>query len=203
MHVDEARSSRGGAKRSASIRRKPSGAGHGGAAARVMRLEDIPSSPLKSAHSDSGFSRHGHGRSASLHTLTSPNPNRRRFRDHHGGGGGLVSMRKIRPETRCLGEINLTNVSFTYPSVKKAAAAAPGEEQTMTLQGVNMFIPAGEATFVVGGSGSGKSTIAQCVSNERAISPSPSRQADLSFSLPPLAADSFSASTARTAARSK
>ncbi|KAI5116161.1 hypothetical protein M0805_005750 [Coniferiporia weirii] len=60
------------------------------------------------------------------------------------------SLRKIRPQ-RCLGEFSLNNVTFAYPS-----------RPTMpVLREVSAYFPANETTFVVGGSGSGKSTIAQ------------------------------------------
>lgn len=61
-----------------------------------------------------------------------------------------LSMSRIRPP-RCRGEFNLKNVSFAYPS----------RRENPVLRDVTMFIPPGETTFVVGGSGSGKSTIAQ------------------------------------------
>lgn len=52
---------------------------------------------------------------------------------------------------RCQGAFDLHEVLFAYPS-------RPDDN---VLSGVTMFLPAGETTFVVGGSGSGKSTIAQ------------------------------------------
>lgn len=61
-----------------------------------------------------------------------------------------TSMAKIRPQ-RCHGEFNLRNVSFAYPS----------RPDSLVLRDITLFIPPGETTFVVGGSGSGKSTIAQ------------------------------------------
>lgn len=61
-----------------------------------------------------------------------------------------LSMSRIRP-ARCRGEFNLRNVSFAYPS----------RPDNPVLRDVTLFIPPGETTFVVGGSGSGKSTIAQ------------------------------------------
>ncbi|WWD15747.1 hypothetical protein CI109_100169 [Kwoniella shandongensis] len=61
-----------------------------------------------------------------------------------------VSLRGIRP-TRCHGEFNLQNVSFAYPS----------RPDNPVLQDISIFLPPGETTFIVGGSGSGKSTIAQ------------------------------------------
>ncbi|KAL1411210.1 ATP-dependent permease [Vanrija albida] len=52
---------------------------------------------------------------------------------------------------RCQGSFDLHDVYFAYPS-------RPDDN---VLSGVTLFLPAGEMTFVVGGSGSGKSTIAQ------------------------------------------
>jgi ATP-binding cassette subfamily B (MDR/TAP) protein 1 len=59
------------------------------------------------------------------------------------------TLRKLHP-TRCTGELALYNVSFAYPSRPAVRA----------LANVSLFLPAGETTFVVGGSGSGKSTVA-------------------------------------------
>jgi ATP-binding cassette subfamily B (MDR/TAP) protein 1 len=61
-----------------------------------------------------------------------------------------TSMRQIRP-TRCHGEYNFQNVSFYYPS----------RPEQWVLRDVTLFLPPGETTFIVGGSGSGKSTVAQ------------------------------------------
>lgn len=61
-----------------------------------------------------------------------------------------LSLRGIRP-LRCRGEFNLRNVSFAYPS----------RPDQPVLRDVSLFLPSGERTFIVGGSGSGKSTIAQ------------------------------------------
>ena len=60
------------------------------------------------------------------------------------------SIRRIVPK-KCGGEINLHEVTFAYPS----RSSAP------VLKNVTIYIPAFETTFIVGGSGSGKSTIAQ------------------------------------------
>ena len=61
-----------------------------------------------------------------------------------------TSMRQIRP-SRCHGEYNFQNVSFYYPS----------RPEQWVLRDVTLFLPPGETTFIVGGSGSGKSTVAQ------------------------------------------
>jgi ATP-binding cassette, subfamily B (MDR/TAP), member 1 len=60
------------------------------------------------------------------------------------------SLRKIIP-TKCYGELSMHGVTFYYPSRPSVAA----------LEDVSLYLPAGETTFIVGGSGSGKSTIAQ------------------------------------------
>lgn len=60
------------------------------------------------------------------------------------------TMRMIRP-TRCNGEYNFQNVSFYYPS----------RPEQWVLKDVTLFLPPGETTFIVGGSGSGKSTVVQ------------------------------------------
>ena len=61
-----------------------------------------------------------------------------------------VSLQGIRPP-RCRGEFNLRNITFAYPS----------RPEQPVLRDVSLFLPPGETTFIVGGSGSGKSTIAQ------------------------------------------
>lgn len=62
----------------------------------------------------------------------------------------IANLAQIRP-AKCQGEIILRHVSFAYPSRPKA----------LTLSDISIFLPSGEMTFIVGGSGSGKSTIAQ------------------------------------------
>lgn len=61
-----------------------------------------------------------------------------------------ILLRGIRP-AKCFGEFTLRNVTFAYPS----------RPDLPVLQDVSMYLPAHEMTFIVGGSGSGKSTIAQ------------------------------------------
>ncbi|WVF72422.1 hypothetical protein IAT40_007237 [Kwoniella sp. CBS 6097] len=61
-----------------------------------------------------------------------------------------LSLKVIQPQ-RCHGEFNFQDLSFAYPS----------RPDNLVLEDVSLFIPPGETTFIVGGSGSGKSTIAQ------------------------------------------
>ncbi|TFK52865.1 P-loop containing nucleoside triphosphate hydrolase protein [Heliocybe sulcata] len=61
-----------------------------------------------------------------------------------------ATLRRITPP-RCEGEFVLHDVTFAYPSRPSVAV----------LKDVSLYLPAGETTFIVGGSGSGKSTIAQ------------------------------------------
>jgi ATP-binding cassette subfamily B (MDR/TAP) protein 1 len=60
------------------------------------------------------------------------------------------SIRRIVPK-RCSGDINLNQVTFSYPS----------RSSIPVLNKVTIYLPAFETTYIVGGSGSGKSTIAQ------------------------------------------
>ena len=53
--------------------------------------------------------------------------------------------------SKAYGEFSLRNVTFVYPA----------RPETLALDDVSIFLPAGETTFIVGASGSGKSTIAQ------------------------------------------
>lgn len=61
-----------------------------------------------------------------------------------------TQLRKIVPKS-CRGEFELDSVSFAYPSRPDVAV----------LRDINLFLPSHEMSFIVGGSGSGKSTIAQ------------------------------------------
>lgn len=58
------------------------------------------------------------------------------------------SLRKISP-SRCIGELALHNLSFSY------------SPHSTTLSNLSLFLPANDLTFLVGSSGSGKSTVAQ------------------------------------------
>ncbi|KAK4049866.1 ATP-dependent permease [Microbotryomycetes sp. JL201] len=61
------------------------------------------------------------------------------------------ALRKIRPDTFS-GEMALRGVTFHYPT--RPAPAPPA------LDNVSLYLPAKETTYIVGGSGSGKSTVA-------------------------------------------
>lgn len=58
-------------------------------------------------------------------------------------------MKRIWPKRSCEGELDLQHITFAYPS----------RPEDMVLCDVSMFIPAKETTFILGQSGSGKSTI--------------------------------------------
>ena len=60
------------------------------------------------------------------------------------------NFRKIQP-SKCQGELEMIDVTFAYPSRPTAPI----------LNNVTMYFPEGDTTFIVGGSGSGKSTVAQ------------------------------------------
>ena len=60
------------------------------------------------------------------------------------------SIRRI-VSKKCSGEINLNQVTFAYPS----------RSSIPVLNDVTIYLPTFETTYIVGGSGSGKSTIAQ------------------------------------------
>ena len=61
-----------------------------------------------------------------------------------------TQLRKIVPQ-ECMGELELCDVTFAYPS----------RPTVPVLRDINIYLPAKEMTFIVGASGSGKSTIAQ------------------------------------------
>ena len=61
-----------------------------------------------------------------------------------------IPQERLRP-TKCRGDFDLQNVCFAYPS----------RPEHVVLKEITLFLPEGETTFIVGGSGSGKSTIAQ------------------------------------------
>jgi ATP-binding cassette subfamily B (MDR/TAP) protein 1 len=70
------------------------------------------------------------------------------------------SLRKIQPRA-CVGKLELAGVFFAYPSRPAACV----------LSNVSLFFAAGDLTFVVGGSGSGKSTVAQLLLHMYAPTP--------------------------------
>ncbi len=70
---------------------------------------------------------------------------------------------------RCLGDMALHNVTFSYPS-RSSSLSGPATtdissniqpQQSLILSSISLFLPAHEMTFIVGSSGSGKSTVAQ------------------------------------------
>lgn len=61
------------------------------------------------------------------------------------------ALRKLRP-TKFTGELSLKDVTFHYPTRPSPAPAA--------LDDVSLYLAACETTYIVGGSGSGKSTVA-------------------------------------------
>ncbi|KXN87644.1 Alpha-factor-transporting ATPase [Leucoagaricus sp. SymC.cos] len=99
---------------------------------RSTPFSTLPTSPLPQPSSP---------RRNSIHSSSYPKATRR--------APSTQILRKITP-TRCYGEFALHDVSFSYPSKPS---------QTVLSQ-VTMYLPANETTFIVGSSGSGKSTIA-------------------------------------------
>lgn len=79
---------------------------------------------------------------ATLIPLTPPKAKSRRSADKS------QDLRKIMP-TRIIGEFALHDVTFAYPA----------HPTRLALDNVSLYFPAGETTFVVGRSGSGKSTV--------------------------------------------
>ncbi|KAL5520889.1 HST6 [Sanghuangporus sanghuang] len=84
------------------------------------------------------------------HSRTSSNASRPSRASRSPRRSRPIPLRKIRP-SRCLGEFSLHEVTFAYPS----------RPTIPVLKNISMYFPAGEMTFVVGGSGSGKSSVAQ------------------------------------------
>ena len=65
------------------------------------------------------------------------------------GQGSVKKMKPVVPAQECTGEMALQNVTFSYPS----------RPTIPVLLDVSIYLPARDLTFIVGGSGSGKSTI--------------------------------------------
>jgi len=72
------------------------------------------------------------------------------------------ALRKITPQ-RCQGDMALHNVTFSYPSRSSSSSGSTDiqQEQPLNLSSISLFLHAHEMTFIVGSSGSGKSTVAQ------------------------------------------
>jgi len=101
---------------------------------------------------------------ASLMSLVHPPPSNQPKRSSGGGTRPIdhpkspfklgsrkpVSLQKIKPAT-CNGAFDLRNVTFSYPS----------RPDTLVLEDVSIYLPDCDTTFIVGGSGSGKSSLAQ------------------------------------------
>jgi ATP-binding cassette subfamily B protein len=68
----------------------------------------------------------------------------------------------LRPD-EVLGEVRLENVSFRYGAAAPAAAPAAGEGAPWTLRNVDVVVPAGTRTAIVGETGSGKTTMGYLV----------------------------------------
>ncbi|EME48597.1 hypothetical protein DOTSEDRAFT_49042 [Dothistroma septosporum NZE10] len=62
-----------------------------------------------------------------------------------------VERQNLLAPTTCHGDIEVLNLSFAYPS----------RPDTLVIENVSMTIPGGQMTFLIGRSGSGKSTISQ------------------------------------------
>lgn len=91
-----------------------------------------------------------HAVAALLSLAESPAPSPNVKSSHGVHRSRMTLLRKIIPN-KCYGEISLHDVTFSYPSRPSIAV----------LEDVSVYLPAGETTFIVGASGSGKSTIAQ------------------------------------------
>lgn len=82
------------------------------------------------------------------------------FDKHHSSS----TLRKICPAAFA-GEFSLHNVTFSYPARQASTATEKSDDilsptQRPTIEDVSLFLPASETTFIVGASGSGKSTVA-------------------------------------------
>lgn len=110
-----------------------------------MSIDSIPHSPAPSPSNNQNFESNSFKLSSPVSLSTrQPRPQRSK-------PGVVTKMRKIRPTVKAQGEFVLRGVDFSYPSRK----------ETPVLKNVDMYLPSGDTTYIVGGSGSGKSTIAQ------------------------------------------
>ncbi|KAG9031180.1 hypothetical protein FRB95_003084 [Tulasnella sp. JGI-2019a] len=90
--------------------------------------------------------------SKELRPVSVVSPNSRAFPPlHHQQQPKDQVMMKIIPQGKCRGAFALHNIRFAYPS----------RPTVPVLTVDDIYLPDGETTFIVGGSGSGKSTIAQ------------------------------------------
>lgn len=83
-------------------------------------------------------------------TSSSPSASNRPLKSAQRNGKTGRRLRKLHP-TEFSGELNLRNVTFYYPSRLHPAPPA--------LKNVHLYLAAKETTYIVGGSGSGKSTV--------------------------------------------
>jgi len=95
------------------------------------------------------------GKSAMASLLNMMEPSTPEGSSHHSNhfiplSRKVNSFRKIQP-SKCQGELEMIDVTFAYPS----------RPTVPILSNVTMYFPEGDTTFIVGGSGSGKSTVAQ------------------------------------------
>lgn len=109
-----------------------------------MSIEEIPHSPPPSPSANQKFK-------PSSRSFSPTSPHSTKVKPKMSKPGVVTKMRKIRPTTKARGEFVLRGVSFSYPS----------RRDTPVLKNVDMYLPSGDTTYIVGGSGSGKSTIAQ------------------------------------------
>ena len=98
-----------------------------------MSIEDIPATPSPGIISPDKFTY-----------LAKPLPQASRIARR-----AVQGLRRIAPAT-CQGEVHLRGVTFSYPT----------RPDVCVLKEVDLYFPPAEMTYVVGGSGSGKSTVA-------------------------------------------
>lgn len=102
----------------------------------------LPTTPLPATPSNKA-------RFSTISTSSYYLPSHHRYSRHSHRPTRSQTLKKITPR-KCHGEFALHNVSFSYPS----------KPSTPILKNISIYLPAHETTFIVGSSGSGKSTIA-------------------------------------------